>query len=222
MPAENTHHFAKKMEEPVSKTDVGKVGGDTLNKNAIRFTNLDEANEWGNLYYNDWITSLSESEKEAIKRYTGNDYRKINNYLRGVSDSLEGLDIQVIDNITSGLDKAYVPRNLKVYRGTDLKPFIDLYKLNDEGEVIVDSLIGKTIKDDGFTSTAMVRESSFGHMNVSWEINVPEGSNAAYIGGISHYPNEAELLLNAGQEMVIKQATVNSDGKIHLVLDLLK
>lgn len=68
----------------------------------------------------------------------------------------------------------------------------------------------------------MVKESSFGHMGVSWEINIPKGSNAAYVGKISHFPDEAELLLNSGQEMIIKSASVDSDGKIHLVLNLIK
>ncbi|EEM10565.1 MULTISPECIES: ADP-ribosyltransferase [Bacillus] len=185
-------------------------------------SNLEEAHEWGSKHFDNWIESLTESERSAIRQYTGDDYRKINNYLRGIADSLNDVESSVIDNIKSGLNKASVPYDIQVYRGTDLKPFKNLYKIDDEGKIVVDSLVGKTVKDNGFVSTAMVKESSFDHMNVSWEINVPKGANAAYVGKISYIPTEAELLFNSGQEMVIKSANVDSDGKIHLILDLIK
>ncbi|MED1540770.1 hypothetical protein [Bacillus inaquosorum] len=38
---------------------------------------------------------------------------------------------------------------------------------------------------------------------------------------MSHFPNEAELLLNFGQEMVIKSAHVDSSNKLHIILDLI-
>ncbi|EST12376.1 ADP-ribosyltransferase [Sporolactobacillus laevolacticus] len=192
-----------------------------LSEAKYSLNNLEEAHRWGSHYYNSWIESLTESEKNGIKQYTGNDYRKINTYLRGLSDSLDGVDLHVINDIKSGLDKARVPHNMQVYRGTDIKPFEDLLEIGKDGKINSDSLIGKSIKDDGFVSTAIVKESSFGYMNVSWEINVPKGANAAYVGKISQYPNEAELLLNAGQEMMIKSVNVDNAGKLQVVLDLI-
>ncbi|WP_306475223.1 ADP-ribosyltransferase, partial [Bacillus pseudomycoides] len=46
-------------------------------------SNLEEAHEWGSKHFDNWIESLTESERSAIRQYTGDDYRKINNYLRG-------------------------------------------------------------------------------------------------------------------------------------------
>jgi len=71
------------------------------------------------------------------------------------------------------MDKAKVPHNMQVYRGTDIKPFRHLLKLDEEGNINYKSLIGKTIKDNGFVSTAIVKKSSFDHMEVAWEINIP-------------------------------------------------
>ncbi|WP_077850647.1 ADP-ribosyltransferase [Clostridium felsineum] len=186
----------------------------------ITITNMDQANEWGSQYYDNWLKSLNDSERNAIRQYTGNDYKKINNYLRGVNDSLDGVDPQVIEDIKSGLKKASVPHDMKVYRGTDLNPLRNLIDVGKDGSLDFSSLVGKTFKDDGFMSTALVKESSFDYMNVSWEINVPKGTEAAYVSKISYFPDEAELLLNAGQEMIIKEATVGSDGKLHIILDL--
>ncbi|MGE1101711.1 ADP-ribosyltransferase [Peribacillus simplex] len=186
------------------------------------FSNIPEAHEWGNKNYTNWLKSLTESERKAIIKYTGIDYQYINNFLRGIDDSLHGLDMQVIDDIKSGLSKASVPHDMQVYRGTDFRPFEGIFSINKYGEIDVESLIGKTIKDEGFISTAIVKESSFDYKEVLWTINIPQGAKAAYVGDISNVPDEAELLLNAGQELFIKEANEDANGKLHLILDLIK
>ncbi|MCY8929882.1 T7SS effector LXG polymorphic toxin [Bacillus subtilis] len=218
--------FDKKFENfvQINSSDHSKSGGVGPNENSKitrDIKTVEEAHQWGSKYYDDWIKSLTPSEQEAIKQYTGDDYKKINDYLRGISDSLDGIDLDTIYNIKNGLDKARVPHNLQVYRGTDLRPLESLIEINKYGDINAESLIGKIFRDNGFVSTAIVKESSFDHMEVSWEINVPAGTNAAYLGKISHFPNEAELLLNFGQEMVIKSAHVDSNNKLHIILDLI-
>ncbi|MFT4402378.1 T7SS effector LXG polymorphic toxin [Bacillus sp. SW14] len=208
----------------INSSDQSKSGGvgPSENSKITRDINtVEQAHQWGSKHYDDWINSLTPREQHAIKQYTGDDYKKINDYLRGISDSLDGIDLDTIYNIKNGLDKARVPHNLQVYRGTDLRPLESLIEVDKYGDINAESLIGKTFRDNGFVSTAIVKESSFEHMKVSWEINIPAGANAAYLGKISHFPNEAELLLNFGQEMVIKSAHVDSSNKLHIVLDLI-
>ncbi|NRD77654.1 ADP-ribosyltransferase [Bacillus sp. BRMEA1] len=224
IPSGNTHTIS--IDEIHGESVEGAVKGTGKGGNGIRGTdhslkNVEEAHQWGRKYYDSWLESLTESERGAIKQYTGNDYKKINSYLRGFSDSLAGVDSQVIDHIKSGLSKAEVPYDMKVFRGTDLRPFDDILERDKDGKINLDSLVGKIFKDNGFVSTAIVKESSFDHMAVSWEINVPKGANAAYVGKISHFPDEAELLLNAGQEMIIKRVNVDSIGKLHVTFDLI-
>lgn len=182
---------------------------------------LDDAGKFGDKFYGEWLKSLSAEEKEAIRIYTGNDYTKINNYLREKVKTLDGVEPKVLENLNSALGKAKVPYDMKVYRGTDLLPFDELYKLDKNGNINYNSLIGKTVSDKGFMSTAILESSSF-NKEVLWTINVPAGSNAAYIAPLSKYPVEAELLFNSGQSMVIKEAVVDSSGKLHLTLDLIK
>lgn len=147
--------------------------------------------------YSKWEKSLSEEEIMAIKNYSGDDYRVINNYLRGITGSIDDMRGLTITHLKNALGKASVPHQVKVYRGTDIVPIDHMIKLNKYGEVDVDSMIGKTFTDNGFTSTSVLKESSFNN-DITWIIDVPEGTNAAYIGQISHFPNETELLLDAG------------------------
>lgn len=89
-------------------------------------------------------------------------------------------------------------------------------------EGLINNLVGQRIKDDAFTSTALLKESAFDYKKVSYSINVPKGTNGAYIAKVSHFPEEAEILLNSGHEMIIRDAKLDADEKIHLVLDLIK
>ncbi|MBS2970665.1 hypothetical protein J9317_18130 [Metabacillus sp. KIGAM252] len=203
-----------------SSNSSGGRGTESLpreNKQTIR--TLNEAHEWGEKYYSDWLHNLPEREIAALKQYTGSDFSIINKYLRGFDDSLHGIDPGIIQDLSSSLYKAQVPHDINVFRGTDLGPLDDIINLNDMGKIITEDLIGKTFIDYGFMSTSIAKESSFQHLPVSWEINVPKGANGAYIGQISQFPHEAELLLQARQEMVIREAFLDNDDKLHIKLD---
>jgi hypothetical protein len=81
-------------------------------------------------------------------------------------------------------------------------------------------MVGKVVEDKGFMSTSMLKNSSF-NGDVKMKINVPKGTNGAYVGEISHYPNEAELLLDKGQKMIITEASEDSIGRLILTCDVL-
>ncbi|MED4069929.1 ADP-ribosyltransferase [Priestia endophytica] len=190
-----------------------------VEESSNKIETIEEAHEWGSTYYDGWIDTLTEEERRAITRYTGPDHIYINHYLRGIIENPGDVPLQVIENVKKGLDKAEVPHDMQVYRGTSKKPLEYILEYNQFGQIEPESLIGKSIRDNAFVSTAIVKELSFSK-DVSWEINVPEGTHAAYVAKISRYPNEAELLLNAGQEMIIKEAELDKRGKLHIVVDL--
>lgn len=201
----------------------GVKGADTaVDAEKMALNSLDDAAKFGDKFYGDWLKSLSLEERQAITFYTGNDFYKINNYLRGTSKTLDGVDPKVLKNLNNALSKAQVPYDMTVYRGTDLVPFKGLYEVDLMSNTIdASSLIGKSVSDKAFMSTAILDSSSF-NKEVLWTINVPAGSNAAYVASLSKYPTEAELLFNSGQSMIITDAIVDSSGRLHLTLDLIK
>ncbi|MFV9828708.1 TopI - like protein YobL [Bacillus velezensis] len=203
--------FRDKRDLDISETSPRKID------------NLEQAHIWGEKHYDKWINSLTAEEKQALIDYTGDYYEDINAYLRGVNSSLNGINPTKITDIHSALEKAKIPEDIVVYRGTDL---IALRKILPRDEVLteglINNLVGQRIKDDAFTSTALLKESAFDYKKVSYSINVPKGTNGAYIAKVSHFPEEAEILLNSGHEMIIRDAKLDADEKIHLVLDLIK
>lgn len=73
--------FDKKLENfvQINSGDHSKSGGVGPNENSKitrDIKTVEEAHQWGSKYYDDWIKSLTPSEQEAIKQYTGDDYKK--------------------------------------------------------------------------------------------------------------------------------------------------
>lgn len=151
----------------------------------------------------------------SIGRYTGHDYEKINNYLRrkgkkvannefapaDIDEDLEEFD----DNISKALKKVKIKRNMLVYRAVKNDLFLK--------GIDVEKGITKFM-DPAYVSTSPFMDSSFIRSNVVEhaanfkkgntkrrphvliEIEVPKGTNGAYIASFSNFKHEKELLLH--------------------------
>lgn len=195
--------------------------GSSPRKSDSTIRSVDDAHAWGETHYSEWMNWLTDQEKQGIIDYTGDDYAPINRYLREITDSLDGVDSRTISAIYNGLSKAELPHDVTVYRGTGIEPIEHILNRSLSGEIMdVENLAGHTVQEKGFMSTSVLKGSSF-DKSVSWTINAPKGSQGAYVGKISHFPYEAELLFNMKQEMLIKKASLDEDGKIHLILELM-
>jgi len=153
--------------------------------------------DWANKNFKRWETSLSVDEKNSIALYTGEEYILINKILRGKGSGheYEPRTVKLIEDITVALSKAKIPENIVVYRGCDknvLGDFVNNPKL----------LIGKTLSDKAFMSTALIKNSAF-KSDILMKIRVPEGANGAYIGHFSWIDDEYEVLFQRGQKLLV-------------------
>lgn len=143
-----------------------------------------------------WTNGLSESERSALRDYTGNEYQNINSSLRGQTAFDTG-NAERACSIHNALSNASIPQACTVYRGTSPAALGEYQNLSDE------DLIGCQITEDGFMSTSLNQSSSFGGA-VQLEISVPAGAHGAYVGYLSQYGhNESEVLFDAGQILEI-------------------
>lgn len=141
--------------------------------------------------------------------------------MRGFSDDLGHVDPSTINDIKSALSKVKLPQEITVFRGTDSMPFQSIAELDEMGKIDWNSLVGKTFTDNAFLSTSVEKGSSFGHLDVLWEIKLPKGSNGGMINQISKYPNEMEFLLNSGSEFKIVGTQIDKLGKTKILLELI-
>jgi hypothetical protein len=144
----------------------------------------------------------TDTQQKSLKAYSGKGYIKINESLRyGAGTSSHAKHIQ--DAMRP------LPRSLKVYRSTVNKQFPGLDHSSSFAQL--KEFEGKTITDKGFMSTSL-ESPQFGL--VLLEIEVPEGTPAAYIASVSHYPSERELLLAAGLNYRVVSVTQNGSRAV--------
>lgn len=153
----------------------------------------------------------SKEQESALAAYTGNDYRGINDRLRGRSkgDTFDG----TIEQIRSALRPT--PQDLTVHRSVAADalgfPFGRESITLAEGK----KLVGRTFHDRGFTSTSV--EPLKGGNVVQLRISVPAGAKAAYLESLSRNRREYEVLLDAGTHFKIERAATEA-GKTVLYL----
>lgn len=160
------------------------------------------------------VNDLTETQKDAIVRYTGDDYKNINNSLRGL-ETATAKNQTTIDIMKSALKNASLPQNMTLYRGTSTEALGNLKNLSPE------QLVGKQFVEAGFMSTSANKQVANGTFSGNMQITIKaqKGAKALNISSISQYEGEAEILFNAGQKMVITDAK-NVNGILHITVNV--
>lgn len=161
------------------------------------------------------ISDLTREQYEALERYTTNEYRNINGSLRG-QEIATAENQEAIKQMQSALSKASLGEDMTLYRGSCIEELgSSLQGLSPE------ELVGRTYIQQGFMSTSaseLVAKNNF-HGNLFVKVLAEKGANGLDISSLSAFPNEAEILFNAGQEMLIEGAEW-IDGVLHLIVTL--
>lgn len=127
------------------------------------------------------------AQHNALRTYTGSAYSTINKCARGVTPC-DQTTKDLLDNIKSAMKPS--TSNVILYRATNLHTF----GLATTSEL--ESLIGKTISDNGVISTSITKIGWQGHVRL--EIEAPKGSHMAWVQPISLHPTENEMVLAPG------------------------
>ena len=188
---------------------IGDMTDDVVDE-AMKASKLDEVIEGGTKTFHN-VSELSNEQIEALIKYTGDDYVNINNSLRGM-DTLTLENQAIVEAMKSALENSALPQDMTLYRGTSTEALGSLQNLS------VDELVGKTFTEQGFMSTSTskaIAEGFSGNMKIT--IEASKGAQALDISTVSQYTTEAEVLFNAGQEMLIISAEV-SDGILNITV----
>ena len=166
---------------------------------------------------------LSNSEKDAVYRYSGDGYEEINAVLRfdqAGSKFTKGR-ITTLDEVIA---KSTITENVVLFRGVG----------SDYGELLYDLGVGDTFVDHGFISTTTdvgVTTTFSGHQTLI-RIRTPEGSNGFGVKFISSHSSEYEVILPRGSMFEIVEKSEmssaelfgpfgNSDSDIIKIIDVL-
>lgn len=137
----------------------------------------------------EWIKTLTDDEKRAIRKYTYNSgdkkpnrfFERLNAMLRGDLPENENLK-KYAETISGALKKNRLKQDVVCYRNSGVNPIGD----RQPGSII-------TLKQ--FTSTSVIRKRALSG-DYKIVIYAHKGTKAAYIENLSEFPKQRELLLD--------------------------
>lgn len=144
----------------------------------------------------------TQTQRAALKYYTGSAYTEINKCLRGT-----GVCTPALLGRIKSIQKAMKPstRDIVIYRKTNAATF------GLATAAGLDDMVGKVIKDDGVMSTSIHQGTWSG--SIQMIIEAPKGSKMAWVAPISHYPQENEIMVAPGTHFEIISVTPNGTGR---------
>lgn len=165
-----------------------------------------------------WASRITEEERAALKEYTGTSYSGVNSYLRG-DDRFDTSDVKrIADGVHSALKKTELPSDLTVFRGSTIDglqglipDFSHRQSWLEKGKNL-DSLVGTDLISKSFMSTSLDAPLAQYISGVKYEIELPKGSNAGYMGGISIQGNEErEVLIDKDTTFTVSDIQYDTD-----------
>jgi SPP1 gp7 family putative phage head morphogenesis protein len=161
------------------------------------------------------LENLTEQEKQAIKKYTGNSAYQINRKL-AKGENLGKYKDQV-EQISTALQKCEITRDIIVQRKTILE------HLNISNEIVQDikkgifdisNITGYTLINKSFTSTSLI-DFDYSPRDVLIKFKVLKGyKGAAYIKNVAYkkYQNQEEVLFDRGLKYKIVSAKIENNN----------
>lgn len=185
-------------------------------RETMRKQNLRTMETW----CDDWLATLTGTQKSAVVSYTGSAYEAMNDYLRakGAYDASDRTK-QLIKQCQAALKKASLPEEVIVRRGSGYNMLKELGI--DISEANKDKLIGGIVQDLGFLSTSPDPSGGFSS-GIEYIIKIPEGSQAMYVAPISRFHSERELLVNCGGKFMVDDVEFDSYGDVKRIYMTLK
>lgn len=180
-----------------------------------RFGSNQDGAEYGRQHWSEVYGQLTDDQRAALHGYTCEkqpgesgppDYKDINGALRGYAPMTEEVR-QAVGNLDQALELRPVPEDVMVIRETGWNALA--------GDI--DDLVGSVQQDPGYLSTALGNEPTFDkNADVVLHLEVPAGTPAMYLEGLSEYGGERELLLGRGQKYEVTDVRDEEDGRFHV------
>lgn len=181
---------------------------------SVRKNDLSMMESWAD----DWLKTISATERGAVRTYTGSAYEDMNDYLRGLSSTTYHADD--IKACQAALAKASLPEETIVRRGSgyNMLQELGLGKITPQNK---SNVIGAIVMDKGFVSTSPDSSGGFSG-SIEYVIRLPKGSQAMYVAPISKFRSERELLINCGGKYAVEDVEFDSWGSVRKIYMTLK
>ena len=206
----------------------------SLMQNAQRFSEKVEADAYHRPATVKAWKELKKEEKEALWKYTGSDYTRINAALREETVSEQTKAVQgYISSMTSAIKKCRLEDDTWVRRGVSQRGLAGFLQTTTEelySQDIRKRIINKECVEKGFMSAGASKDVGFSGINL--EICLPKGTQAIYAEPFSQYGGtndngtwdgieqasyiggEAEMIIQRNSKFKVKDLKTDADGRI--------
>lgn len=235
LPTTNPDHtcafYLREIDRLGRMPDVKNFLMDTADRDFHEFTDPVDLDAFGDAYAEFIDPFLTPDDKSALKRYSGFDYKVINQVARGIwSYDLLGRKTpeavasaeRSIANLSAAIERAPSPGvDLISYRGTNLDSF-QAYGINSLSDL--KSLEGQFFLETGFTSTSLSPDHSFADKdfddplrrpcNISITCRIPKEARetiALTSHEVAYNPEQSELLIDKDSLFYISSADLSPD-----------
>lgn len=145
--------------------------------------------------------------RDSVQRYTDEGFRFLNGELRAAKGAVAAID-EDLRRMVEGLEKAAFPTSdaMIVHRGTGMNSV-----LRNTGARSVSDLVGQTLVDHGYVSTAstsyhaadFIGSHTGGRSAAVWQIRVPKGTRVVVPDYEVTHMDEGEIILPRGSKFRI-------------------
>lgn len=168
-----------------------------------------------------WAEKLTPWEENAVKWYTGNGHRQINEFERlGKHDKMPAEQLMKFsDSLESAIDKGRLDKRMVVNRTSSADLLGGAHTVAD-----LRKMYGQTFTDKGFMSSEINLANSLanpygskhGAEQIYMHIKVPKGEGIGqYVRGLSNANQEQEFLFNRGSSFKLVGAYQDAAGHVH-------
>jgi hypothetical protein len=149
-------------------------------------------------------------ERQALRNWTSGAYYSWNGYLRGISGYTKASPDLRAKILYGQAGMRPMPEDLLMKRGSGWEQLPSGYRSVADAQ----KLVGKTFEDEGFFATSTSQDFGGFGGHITFEVEVPKGTMAAFVNGISHNKGENELLLAAGSRFHVISVKPNGYGVV--------
>ena len=226
--------YVKEIKRLGNQDDAERFLGIISGENVQEFQSAEAFDEANSGYIDKVESSLSVGEKEALKEYSGFNYKWINGVMRGVwdyellgakTDEAEQRFLETAKVINGAIAKAPdIKEDFMVFRGTNLDSFRG-YGVDSVADL--EKMKGQFHLEQGFLSTSIVESDSFAGRaefddvqrkacDITMRYRVASGTHDGILlagDELSYSGNQNEYLIRSGSLAYISDVEIGEDGQ---------
>ena len=226
--------YVKEIKRLGNQDDAERFLGMITDEGVREYRSVEDFSEANPDYTKAVEVTLSADEKDALKEYSGFNYKWINSAMRGIwdyellgakTDEAERRFLETAKVINGAIEKApNVEEDFMVFRGTNLDSFrgygvetlADLDKMKGQFHLEKGFLSTSIVEEDGFAGRKEFDDIQRGACNITMRYKVAAGTHDGILlagSDLTYSEGQSEYLIKSGSLAYISKVEISEDER---------